>query len=103
MNARTLLALVLFLALGAVSVVALRDHGYVGLFQYQLLSTAGWQVLLDLVVACVIGLLWMFDDARRVGRNPWPYAGITLLFGSFGLLAYLLVGAVRRAPTAGYA
>lgn len=103
MNARTLLTLVLFVALSGVSVVALRDHGYVGLFQYQLASSAGWQVLLDLVVACVIGILWMVDDARRNGRNPWPYAAITLVFGSFGLMLYLLVGAFRRSPGAQYA
>lgn len=103
MNARTLLVSVLFLALSAVTVVALRDHGYFGLFQYQLASSAGWQVLLDLGVACVLGILWMVDDARRVGRNPWPYAAITLAFGSFGLLFYVLVGAFRRSPGAQYA
>ena len=103
MNARTLLVLVLFLALSGVTVVALRDHGYLGLFQYQLMSSAGWQVLLDLVVACVLGILWMFDDARRVGRNPWPYAALTMAFGSFGLLFYVLAGAFRRVPAAHYA
>jgi len=92
MNLNTVLLLVVFAAFGALSLVALAEHGYFGLFLYQFQTTAGWQVLADLAVACGVGIIWMLGDARRNGRQAWPYVLMTLALGSFGLLAYLLVG-----------
>jgi len=46
----------------------------------------------------VLVMVWMWRDARRRGRNPWPWIAAALLLGSFGPLAYLLVHA--KAPTA---
>jgi hypothetical protein len=68
-------------------------HGYLGF-----LSLAGrepWalQMLLDLVIACSVGLAWVRADGRKRGITTWPFAVLTVFIGSIGILWYL----VRRA------
>lgn len=82
--------LAVLLPFGALSTAALWQHGYWGLFAGQLEDLAGMQVLADLVIALALFLGWMWRDARRRGRNPWPWAVLTLAGGSFGPLLYLL-------------
>ncbi|MFN0162457.1 MAG: DUF2834 domain-containing protein [Burkholderiales bacterium] len=78
------------LAFAALSGKALWQHGYWGLFEPLLKSSAGVQVLVDLVIALSLFLVWMFRDAKTSGRNPWPWLVVTLTLGSFGPLLYLL-------------
>ena len=78
------------LAFGGLTVAAVMQHGYVGIFQYQLQSLAGLQVLADLGIALLLVLAWLWRDARRTGRNAWPWIVLTLAAGSFGPLLYLL-------------
>jgi hypothetical protein len=84
---RSLLTLVLF---GALSAVALWQHGYWGLFAPAFQSLAAGQVLADLVVALTLVMAWMWHDAKATGRNVWPWIVATLTLGSFGPLVYLL-------------
>lgn len=86
---KTVLLLVL-VPFSALSAVAVWQHGYVGIFLFQFQSWAGAQVLADLVIALGLFIAWMWRDARRTGRNPWPWLVLTLLAGSFGPLLYLL-------------
>lgn len=83
-------------AFAALTVAAVAKHGYLGIFQYQLQSLAGLQVLADLGIALGLVLAWLWRDARTSGRNPWPWFLLTLATGSFGPLLYLL-GAPQRA------
>lgn len=94
---RTLLAITL-IAFGALTAAALWAHGLVGIFTPLLQSLAGAQVLADLVIALSLFLVWMWRDATRQGRNPWPWLVLTLATGSFGPLIYLLT---RRADEPG--
>lgn len=92
---RTVLLVVLALVtldFAALTSYALLQHGYWGLFEHQLANPAGWQVLADLVIVCLLAMGWMVADARRTGRTVWPYLVTTLFLGSFGPLAYLLIG-----------
>src|SRR5512147_593841 len=85
------LALVVVLAaFSALTVAAVMQHGYVGIFEYQFRSLAGLQVLTDLGIALALVLAWLWHDARANARNPYPWIALTLAAGSFGPLIYLL-------------
>ncbi|MGQ0619751.1 MAG: DUF2834 domain-containing protein [Panacagrimonas sp.] len=99
MNAKSLLLLLVVLAFGALSSLALFEHGYWGILAFHFPSSAGWQVLTDLLIVCTLAMIWMFVDARRSGRTAWPYILITITCGSFGPLLYLLVGELRARGT----
>jgi hypothetical protein len=86
---RLLLILVL-VAFSALTALALWQHGLRGIFEPLFASSAGLQVFVDLVIALSLFLVWMWHDAHRTGRNPWPWIVLTLLSGSFGPLLYLL-------------
>jgi hypothetical protein len=86
---RVILVVVLA-AFTALTAVAVWRHGYLGIFEHQLLNAAGLQVLADLGIALALVLTWLWSDAKRLGRNPIPWVVLTLAAGSFGPLLYLL-------------
>ena len=95
MNNRTL-AIAMLIPFTILSIYALYKVGYVGIIDYQRHSPAGWQVFADLVIACVLLLMWIIPDARKRGRNPWGYVLVTVVLGSFGALLYWALG--KSAP-----
>ncbi len=86
---RPLLILTLLL-FGALSAVALWQHGYWGIIAPHFQSFGGGQVLADLVIALTLVMVWMWHDAKAAGRNPWPWIAATLVVGSLSPLLYLL-------------
>jgi hypothetical protein len=91
------LLIVTIAAFAVLTAFALRDHGFVGIFQWQLSTWAGRQVLVDLCIALTLVLIWLLRDAKALGRNPWPWVALTLAAGSFGPLLYLLTRPSRDA------
>ena len=89
MPKKPLLVVVLVL-FGTLSAFALREHGYVDIFLSPLGSLASTQIFFDLVIALSLVMVWMWQDAKAMGRNIWPWIAATLAFGSFGPLLYLL-------------
>ena len=89
------LAILLLIPFSFLSAYAVYQVGYIGIFDYQRHSPAGWQVIIDLVIACILIMVWMVPEAKRHGRNPWPYVVMTVFLGSFGPLLYLLFGKTR--------
>lgn len=87
---RIVLSVTLIAFLG-LTVLAVLQHGYVGIFSQQFQSFGGAQVLVDLVIALSIFLVWMWNDAKSAGRNPLPWLLLTLATGSIGALIYLLL------------
>ncbi len=85
---------------GFLSAIALYQHGYWGILAPHFRSTNAAQVFVDLVIALILVLVWLWQDARRIGRNPIPWTIATLLLGSFGPLVYLLTRpeAAKTAP-----
>ncbi len=90
-NLRTF-AIMLLIPFAALTIYALLEVGYIGIFDYHRHSPAGWQVFADLVVALLLVLYWLVGDARKTGRNPWPWVVVTLFLGSIGPLLYLISG-----------
>lgn len=85
-----LLAILILIPFTVLSAYALWDVGYLGIWDYQRHSSAGWQVIVDLIIAMVLILVWLVPDARKAGKNPWPWVVLTLVTGSFGPLLYLI-------------
>ncbi len=102
---RILLLAFVIAAFGALTAAALADVGHLGILLPQFQSSGGLQVIVDLIIALALAIVWMLADARRHGRNPWPWVLLTLVAGSFGPLGYLLAGALRerRAGSGGLA
>ncbi|REJ83877.1 MAG: hypothetical protein DWQ36_19430 [Acidobacteria bacterium] len=92
MNPLKWLAVALLIPFTVLTVYAVMQVGYLGIFDYHRHSPAGWQVFVDLVIALVLILVWMQRDAQRRGRAFVPYLIVTLAAGSFGPLLYLLLG-----------
>ena len=91
MTSMRTLAIVLLIPFAALTFYAVMQVGYIGIFDYQRHSPAGWQVFADLVIALLLVLLWLVPHAKESGRNPWPWVVLTLLLGSFGPLLYLVL------------
>jgi hypothetical protein len=95
---RLLLSVTLVL-FGALSAVALEQHGFWGIIAPHFRSTGAGQVFADLVIALTLAMVWMWHDAKAMGRTAWPWIILTLATGSFGPLIYLLTrkpGATAR-------
>lgn len=85
---RPVLALIL-VPFTALSVAAVWNHGYWGIFAQHFENLAGAQVIVDLAIALILLLAVMRKDARELGRPFTPWLVCTLALGSFGPLLYL--------------
>lgn len=84
------LLLLTLLVFGGLTGLALWEHGFVGVLKYQMQNSAGQQVFMDLSIALGLAMVWMYRDAKAHQRNPWPWIVLTLIWGSFGPLFYLI-------------
>lgn len=87
---RRILAITFLIPFSVLSAYAVFQVGYIGILDYHRYSPAGWQVFADLVIACLLCVSWMIAEAKRNGRNPWPFVVVTLFLGSFGPLLYII-------------
>jgi len=100
MNKRRNLAIAILIPFLALTIYAVQQVGYIGIFDYHRHSPAGWQVFTDLVVALILVFVWMIPEAKQQGRNPWPWVIITLFMGSIGPLLYLAFTPSKQQHTA---
>jgi hypothetical protein len=80
-------ALIVLLAMDAYSVYL---YGYVGFFRMVLANLAGVTAFVDLLIALVLIIVWMGDDARERNVTAIPYLILTIALGSIGPLLYLI-------------
>ena len=100
MSARMLLLVVVIGLFGVISALALEEVGYLGIIEPHFKSLGEFQVLADLVIMCVLGCVWMTEDARARGISSWPFVVVTVFAGSFGPLLYLVTRELRSAAIA---
>ena len=89
------LILALLLPFALYSSYVLIEVGYLGLLQSHM-HLAGYQVFVDLVIVCLLAMVWMWRDAAATGRTVWPYLATTLVLGSIGPMLYLLLAPQPR-------
>ncbi|MDI9336539.1 MAG: DUF2834 domain-containing protein [Gammaproteobacteria bacterium] len=87
---KQVLIITTLLAFGYLTGVAVWKEGIIGIFSSITSNYGSMQIFADLVIALVLALVWMWHDAKAIGRNVWPWMVLTLLAGSFGPLLYLL-------------
>lgn len=95
MSGRLALLTVVIALFSVLTVLALTDVGYLGIFEPHFQTWGGGQVFADLVIVCTLACIWMLSDARTSGVSAWPFLVITLFLGSFGPLLYLVAREVR--------
>ena len=78
------------IAFAAFSLWVLLQIGFLGIWQGGFANLGSTQITVDLVIACLIGIGFIARDCGAQGRAWWPWAVLTLVAGSIGLLAYLL-------------
>jgi hypothetical protein len=79
------------IALGIPTVMAVATGGnnaFPDAITYNLTSLQIW---VDLVIGMLFWIVWLLQDARANGRNPWGWLIASLIVGSFSPLLYLLV------------
>ena len=81
-------ALVVLLAMNAYAVYL---YGYLGFFRMVFANFAGYAAFVDLLIALVLIMVWIGDDARRRGVSGLPYIVLTIALGSIGPLLYLIL------------
>jgi len=79
----------LLLAFGALSLWALAEHGYWGVWAEGFRSPGTMQILADLGIGMLLVSSWMVRDARQRKKPVGPWLVATVFLGSFAPLAYL--------------
>ncbi len=84
---------------GAVSLPALWEVGYLGLFEHALATWPARQVFSDLAMALIPLNMWITKDARERNVAAWPVWVGSVALGSVAPLTYLLWRSLRVPAT----
>jgi len=89
-NVRLMVWVALLLVHGAISMVAMMEVGFLGIFEEGLATWGTRQVFSDLTVGLVLVSIWLVRDARERKVSAWPFLVAMLGAGTFSPLFYLL-------------
>ena len=96
MTLRKFLLWFIFVDFAALSLWAMWEVGYFGIWAAGFTSIGAVQILFDLVVCCILITSWLKKDADSRGINPYPWMIATFASGSLALLVYLLIREYAR-------
>ena len=80
-----------FVAFFAFSAWTVQQEGLAAVLGLVLAHYWTSQIALDLVLSAGFVMAWIYHDAPRVGRNPWPWLAATVVCGSLAWMVYLLL------------
>lgn len=89
------LVFLVLMAFGAFTVTAIWLEGFGGIFGSITNSLGSMQIFIDLIIALLLVMVWMWRDAKQKERNIWPWLVLTLIAGSFGPLLYLITDQMK--------
>ena len=81
MTLRTILLLLAFLPFMALTSHVVIIYGFDGFYIEAFQNAATTLLLTDLAISLILIQIWMWFDAKKTGRNPWPYYAITVTIG----------------------
>ena len=90
MNLKRIVPVVLLIGFSALTAEVVIRDGYTEWLRIAFENRSAGLLLVDLTIACSLAIGWMTRDARARGAKVWPFALLTILFGSVGPLAYLV-------------
>ena len=92
MNKKTtqIISVVGLIILTPITILALWNGGLIGVWDAVSHNWASLQIYIDLVIAIIFILAWVWDDAKKSGRNPWPWIISAFVVGSFSPILYFL-------------
>ena len=90
MNRKQLALSAVVIAFVSQEAYAIYLYGYLGFFRMVFANFAGYAAFVDLLIALVLIMVWIGDDARRRGVSGLPYIVLTIALGSIGPLLYLI-------------
>lgn len=100
-STRTLLAAVLIAFTGIlIWAMASIDFSVPQMFDVLFASPVGSAAVADLLIALSLVSVWLYHDAKRLGRSPWLWVVLTFVLGSPGPLLYLLTRRSTGEPKA---
>jgi hypothetical protein len=73
-NPERKIAIAILIPFTLLTLYTIFDVGYLGIFEYHVHSSAGWQVITDLVIACLLILMWLVPNAKRQTMRAQPLA-----------------------------
>lgn len=102
MNVKRLVPVLLLVGFSALTAEVVLHDGYTEWLRIAFANRSAGLLLVDLTIALSMVVGWMIKDARARGATVWPFAVLTVLLGSVGPLAYLVVRSTshRRADHA---
>lgn len=65
-------------------------HGPVGWIPPLFETPLSILLTVDLLICLTIACVWLIADARRRGKNPWPYIALAYCTGGAGPLLYVI-------------
>jgi hypothetical protein len=96
MNLKTIAPAVLLVGFSVLTAEVVLKDGYTEWLRVAFTNTSAGLLLVDLTIALGLVLAWMIKDARERKATVWPFAILTVLLGSVGPLAYLVVRSTSK-------
>ena len=99
MNLERIVPAVLLVGFSALTAEVVVRDGYTGWLRVAFENRSAGLLLVDLTIALSLVIGWMVRDARARNATWWPFALLTVLLGSVGPLAYLVLRPSARSAS----